>query len=319
MSDRVIEKSHQSIKAGSKSFAAASRLFDRAIRDDCALLYAFCRHCDDVIDGQEMGYASGELIVGEQEVRLAALHRKTEDALLKGQANEDTFRALGMVAARHAIPLEYPLALLRGFAMDVQAREYETLDDVLDYAYHVAGVVGVMMAHIMGVRDEATLDRASDLGIAFQLTNIARDIRADAQIGRIYLPRCWLEEAGISATDVLSGGADRDRLFAVALRLLDAAEPYYRSAAIGERALPPRCAWTIGAARRIYQGIGKEIRRIGPAALDNRVSTSHAEKLTAIIGSAVRLRWTAAKTEGLTRPLTLFQRPTLENHSAVAV
>ena len=87
--------------------------------------------------------------------------------------------------------------LLQGFEMDVEGRRYDTLEDTLDYAYHVAGVVGVMMARIMGVQDAPTLRRAQDLGLAFQLTNIARDVVEDARGGRVYLPGQWLDEAGV--------------------------------------------------------------------------------------------------------------------------
>ena len=95
------------------------------------------------------------------------------------------------------MPHRYPLEHLDGFVMDVEGREYHTLTDTVEYCYHVAGVVGVMMAYIMGVRDEPTLDRATDLGLAFQLTNICRDVVEDAEVGRVYLPLDWLTEAGV--------------------------------------------------------------------------------------------------------------------------
>lgn len=284
----VIASSNEAIKKGSKSFALAAQLFDRSIRDDCALLYAYCRYCDDCIDGQDLGYRQEALSASQRAERLAVLFEKTEDALLRGQKVGGPFDALRMVVDRHGIEPNLPLLLLRGFAMDVEGRTYETLEDVLDYAYHVAGVVGVMMAHIMGVRNEAVLDCASDLGIAFQLTNIARDVAADARICRVYLPRRWLDQAGVSSV-LTSDEAERGRLFAVTLRLLDAAEPYYDSAAIGERSLPRRCAWAIGAARQIYRGIGNNIRRAGPEALQSRMGTSKLEKLSAILRSAACL------------------------------
>lgn len=308
MTDTVVATSHQAIKRGSKSFAAAARLFDRSVRDDCALLYAFCRYCDDRIDGQDLGYRQETLTPAQRAERLAGLYAKTEEALLRGKADDKVFEALQLVVGRHGIDPNYPLTLLRGFAMDVDGRTYETLEDVLDYAYHVAGVVGVMMAQIMGVRDEATLDRASDLGIAFQLTNIARDVIPDSQMGRIYLPRRWLEEAGVSSI-LLSDSIDRDRLFAVTLRLLEAAEPYYDSAAIGERSLPPRCAWAIGAARRIYRSIGDNIRQAGPTALYSRVRTSRLEKLAAILRAAADLRRSSPHELSSARPPDLFLRP----------
>src|SRR5690606_37267384 len=102
-------------------------------------------------------------------------------AALAGEPSDEyIFEALRRVISRHQIPHRHPQELLTGFEMDVEARRYRTIEETLDYCYHVAGVVGVMMAMIMGVRDKVVLDRACDLGIAFQLTNIARDVIDDA-------------------------------------------------------------------------------------------------------------------------------------------
>ncbi len=113
---------------------------------------------------------------------------------------------------------------LDGFVMDVEGREYRTLTDTVEYCYHVAGVVGVMMAYIMGVRDEPTLDRATDLGLAFQLTNICRDVVEDSEVGRVYLPRDWLAEAGVPI-DGIADPVNRDGVFEVVRRILDRGRP----------------------------------------------------------------------------------------------
>ena len=134
--------------------------------------------------------------------------------------------------AKCGIPRRYPLELLEGFAMDVERHEYRSLEDTLLYSYHVAGVVGAMMAAIMGVEDKATVDRAIDLGIAFQLTNISRDVMEDAADGRIYLPRDWLVEAGAPIDPAEFPGAEQ-ALFTVVTRLLDEADRYYESAVHG--------------------------------------------------------------------------------------
>jgi 15-cis-phytoene synthase len=179
---------------------------------------------------------------------------------------------------RRRIPARHALELLDGFAMDVAGRRYTTLADTLDYGYHVAGCVGVMMAMIMGARDTTTLDRAADLGIAFQLTNIARDVVDDARAGRVYLPADLLAAEGIDAVRP-DDRAQWPALHRAALRLLDLAEDYYASARVGMSALPPRSAWAIAAARRVYRAIGQKLRRAGPSAWERRVSTTRAEKL----------------------------------------
>ena len=116
-----------------------------------------------------------------------------------------------------------PEALLEGLAWDAEGRVYETLDDLLDYAARVAGAVGVMMTLIMGVRSTEALARACDLGVAMQLTNIARDVGEDARMGRIYLPREWLREAGIDAAAFLADPTPEARVGALVARLLEEA------------------------------------------------------------------------------------------------
>lgn len=287
MSEReTIAAARQAIRAGSKSFAVASRLFDRPTRDGATLLYAWCRHCDDVVDDQRLGFRAGGGASTTLADRLAGLEEATRVALRGGTVAHPAFAALAAVVRRHAIPEELPLAHLRGFRMDVEGRRYATLDDTLDYSWHVAGVVGVMMAHVMGVRDRATLERASDLGLAFQLTNIARDIVEDAAVGRVYLPLAWLADAEVPPEQV-DDPRHRQRLARVAARLVDAAEPYYGSAAIGLAALPPRSAWAVATASGVYRQIGAEVKALGPRAWDERVSTSTVAKLRHVASAGV--------------------------------
>ena len=281
----AIASAADTIRRGSKSFAAAARLFAPAMRDDAVLLYAWCRHCDDVIDGQELGHGAVPSSDSSED-RLHRLRNETARAL-EGRATDPVFVAFGALMRRRAIPAELAYDHLDGFAMDVEGRRYATLDDVLAYCYGVAGVVGLMMAHVMGVKDRSVLQRACDLGLAFQLTNIARDIVDDARVGRVYLPEDWLREAGIPR-DQLAEPQHRAALAGVARRLVSAAEPYYASAAVGITALPFRAAWAIATARGVYRAIGTEVVRRGPAAWNRRVSTSKADKLRHVLAGAVQ-------------------------------
>ena len=284
MSDSVIERSEAAIAKGSQSFAAAARLFDRRTRDDAVMLYAWCRHCDDVIDGQTLGHDQQADFRTGQQARLFRLRNETASALEGRPTKDYIFAALQRVITRHGIPHRHPQELLDGFEMDVVGRRYETIEDTLEYCYHVAGVVGVMMAMIMDVRDSSVLDRASDLGLAFQLTNIARDVIEDARAGRTYLPAELLRRHGISAID--PDDIDQwPRLHAAAVELLDLAESYYSSAYAGLSALPPRSAWAIAAARRVYRAIGTKLRQGGDAAWQQRVSTTRPEKLALLASS----------------------------------
>lgn len=307
----LLEHATTTINVGSKSFAAAARLFDPATRRSVLMLYAWCRHCDDVVDGQELGFGSAAPSPDEAARHLAMLEDLTQRAYQRESMHDPAFAAFQEVALRHAIEPRYAFDHLAGFAMDVRQEHYASLDDTLRYCYHVAGVVGLMMASIMGVKSEAVLDRACDLGLAFQLTNIARDIVDDAAIGRVYVPAQWLREAGIPPDDIALP-RHRAALATVAARLVDHAEPYYDSAAEGLAALPLRSAWAIATARYVYRQIGIEVKRRGPRAWDERVGTSKAMKLWLLAkGGALALgsRFSPRLRRPAARPAALWQRP----------
>lgn len=278
--DAILEASRVSIVKGSKSFRSASRLFDPEVREDAWLLYAWCRACDDAIDGQDHGHGHEDISPEEQRLRLARLYDQTRRALAGETMADPTFAAFQRVALRHGLPERWPLDLIDGFAMDVDHRNYRTIDDVMAYCWHVAGVVGVMMARVMGASDPEVLRRAQDLGLAFQLTNIARDVVEDAENGRLYLPADWLAEAGLAPTAAaVADPANRAQVHAVTSRLLKLAEPYYDSARDGLRGLPFRSSMAIAAARGVYREIGRKVRRRGPGVWRRRVVVGKPLKL----------------------------------------
>lgn len=307
MGEALLDHATRSIEVGSKSFATASKLFDVHTRRSAVMLYAWCRHCDDVIDGQEAGFGQQAGDRSDSETRLASLLASTRQVYRGEPMVDPAFAALQTVVTAHQIPERFPLEHIEGFAMDVEDRTYQTLDDTLQYCYHVAGVVGVMMAMVMGARDDATLDRACDLGLAFQLTNIARDIIEDAQIGRCYLPMEWLNEQNIPRA-AMADPQYRDALAVLAARLVETAEPYYDSAQVGLGALPLRSAWAIATARGVYREIGVKVKALGRSAWDARVSTSKADKVRLLAGAA----GTALASRGASaepRSEALWQRP----------
>lgn len=187
--DAIVATAQESIARGSKSFAAASRLFAPKTRERAWLLYAWCRACDDIADGQDHGHDMTG--VSDGPARLAEISALTEAALAGIVVGDPAFDALRIFAAETALPPALARDLIAGFALDAQGWRPQTEQDLYLYCYHVAGAVGCMMALAMGVPadDEATLDRACDLGLAFQLANIARDVAEDARAGRCYLPQ----------------------------------------------------------------------------------------------------------------------------------
>jgi 15-cis-phytoene synthase len=274
----LVAAARASIARGSKSFGLASRLFAPEVRERAWLLYAWCRRCDDLADGQEAGHDMAP--VADPAARLALIRTLTDRALAGEATGDPAFDALGVVARECAIPAGYAHDLVAGFALDAEGWRPADEADLLRYCYHVAGVVGIMMALLMGVRaDEAdTLSRASDLGLAFQLANIARDVAEDARNGRCYLPAAWLAEVGV-APDALLAPESRAGLAALLARLAAMAERYEASARIGAARLPFRSRWAVLAAAGIYGGIAREVARRGESALDARVTTGKVAKL----------------------------------------
>ncbi len=282
--DPVVANARAIIEQGSKSFAAAAKLFDQQTREKAFMLYAWCRYCDDQIDGQDLGFGQQSPAPDEQQRILARLTEQTEAAMAGQPTDDPVFAAFQRVFQISGMDRRYPLELLDGFSMDVERREYLTLEDTLLYCYHVAGVVGAMMATIMGVTDRPTLNRAIDLGIAFQLTNISRDVMEDAADGRIYLPRDWLLSAGAPVAAREFEG-NEEAVFQVVKRLLDEADRYYDSAVHGIARLPFRCAWAIAAARRVYGAIGDQVRSQGADAWQTRAGTTTLQKLVMLVTS----------------------------------
>ena len=278
----VLANARAAIARGSKSFAMASQLFDPVTRDRAMLLYAWCRHTDDVIDGQVLGQGRNDDTRPPAE-RLAEVERLTEMAIAGQPTGDPAYEALAQVIRETGMPPQYPRDLVHGFRIDMEERPFLTFDDTLTYCYHVAGCVGVMMAIVMGVSpdDKPVLDRACDLGMSFQLNNIARDVMEDAVNSRRYIPDDWLESVGLAPNN-FAYPPNRRQLSRLVTRLVNAAETYEESARFGTPALSNRAAWAVLAAARIYGNIGRKVRDAGPEGLENRMSTSKPEKLAAV-------------------------------------
>jgi 15-cis-phytoene synthase len=274
----LVDWARDTIRAGSKSFGMASRLLPRRERENAWLLYAWCRTCDDITDGQELGhFQSGQSAVS------ADLRALTHRALHSDAPVPEAFAALREVARDAALPAAYLDEHLRGFDLDRAGWRPQTLLQLEEYCFYVAGAVGCLMAAIMGVpaQDADTLARASDLGIAFQLDNIARDLVDDARHGRCYIPADWLHSAGMAEADI-AAPENRVALAQFARELNTLAQRYQASSLVGAARLAWRCRFAILAAGNIYAGIGEKVVRRGAGAWDSRTATDRSEKLIAV-------------------------------------
>jgi len=265
----------QILRAGSRSFAVASYLLPARTRRPVAALYAFCRVADDAIDEGENPSAA-----------LEELHARLDRVYADAPADDAVERSLARVVHTHGIARPVLDALLDGFASDVGAVRVERIDDLLDYAVRVASTVGVAMTLVMGVRDRHVLARASDLGVAMQLTNIARDVGEDARRGRLYLPLQWCAEVGVDPERWLATPRFEPRVGALVERVLALADVYYRRADVGIAELPADCRRAIRAASLIYADIGRVIRARGCDSVSRRAHTSTLRKLVLVVRAA---------------------------------
>ncbi|MEZ5692413.1 MAG: phytoene/squalene synthase family protein [Altererythrobacter sp.] len=301
----LVEKAHAAIKQGSKSFHAASRLFSRTTRERVWLLYAWCRRCDDIADGQVMGGEPGDQ--SDIADRVKSIRVLTRRALDGQPTGDPAFDAFGLVASECGLTMQDAEAVIAGFELDAQDWRPRDERDLMRYCWHVAGAVGVMMAKVMGVPRgdedtlaEDTLDRAADLGFAFQLANIARDIAEDDAADRCYLPVEWLVEEDIEPGQHMKPH-HRQEMADIAERLVALMELHAAASRIGAARLPFRSRWAILTAARIYTAIGHEVRRRGTEAWDHRVYTSKLQKIGHALAAFFEALWN--------RPPTLAELP----------
>jgi phytoene synthase len=283
----LVAHARASIARGSKSFAAASRLFDRETRERVWLLYAWCRACDDLADAQDFGGRLGEQ--EDADLRLARIKELTALAFAAEPTGDPAFDGFGVVARECGLTRAMADDVIAGFALDAADWRPRTERDLMQYCYHVAGAVGVMMAVVMGIApdDDPTLDRACDLGLAFQLANIARDIEEDDAAGRCYLPLEWLVEADIPPGEQMKPH-NRPQLTAIVGRLVRIAHAHECSARIGAGRLRLRQRWAVLAATGIYGEIATEVERRGAHAWDHRTVVGDLHKAGWIARAALR-------------------------------
>ena len=267
----------EAIRHGSRSFHAASKLLPKRLRDPALALYAFSRLADAAVDLQT-----------EKARAVVRLHERLDKAYAGMPEDGPADRAFAAIIEEFDMPRALPEALLEGLAWDAREQRYKTLSELRDYSARVASAVGAMMCGLMRGRDRDALARACDLGVAMQLTNIARDVGEDAREGRLYLPLDWLDEMGMTPEAFLANPQMTAELEVLEKRLLKEADRLYIRSEAGVGALPVDCRPGIFAARFIYAGIGEEVRRQGYDAINHRAYTTGGQKLGWLMVSLAR-------------------------------
>jgi len=195
-----MEADRQISKKSKSNFYLAFNLLPEEKRDAMNTVYAFCRKTDDIVDeGNE-----------PDELKYRKLHvwRVELEKSISGNSAYPILNRLAKTIKHFNIPLEPFFDLIKGVEMDIQQKEYLKFDDLLQYCYRVASTVGLMSIEVFGYKKKSTRDYAVNLGLALQLTNILRDVKKDAEIGRIYLPQEDMRKFDVSKSQIIDGGYD---------------------------------------------------------------------------------------------------------------
>lgn len=259
------EVSRQVLQKHAKSFNFAGLFLPRPILEEAAVVYHFCRVVDDLVDDP-----STPSDVSLVQISEALSRRSVADG-------PDWLKDFLAICEQRQIPLWAAQELIEGILSDQGSVRILNRAELILYSYRVAGCVGVLMCGVLGVKDARARSFAIDLGIAMQLTNISRDVKADAlDLGRIYLPATWLEAAGAASDPRTFLQHD---LSPVVIKTLDLAEIYYRSGERGLRFIPWRARLAILIASRVYRAIGLKVRRQGADPNRGRAFVSTGEKI----------------------------------------
>ena len=211
-----------------------------------------------------------------------------------GESEHPVIRTFILVAKRYGIPIEYPLDLLKGVTMDIQQARYITFDELTFFCYRVASVVGLMMTHVLGYKDERVFEYAKQLGIAMQLTNILRDIKEDKEMGRIYLPKADLSVFGVSEQDILNEKMT-PQLRALMKFQIKRADRYYSEAIPGISLLKTESQYAIYSAAKIYRGILRQIEARNYNPFSSRAFVPSIQKIGILLHEVLRMKVLSAQ------------------------
>ena len=272
----------------SKSFYFSARMLPSEQRWATYALYGFCRYCDNLIDTPRQRTKS-ELL---KEIQFVA--EELRIAYDTGESEHPVIRAFILVAKSYGIPIAYPLDLLKGVAMDIQRTRYKTFDDLSLFCYRAAAVVGLMMTHVLGYKDDRAFDYAKQLGIAMQLTNILRDIKEDKEMGRIYLPQIEWVQFGVSERDILEEKMT-PQLKSLIKYQVERADRYYAEAIPGISLLKTESQYAIYSAAKIYRGILRKIEAHDYNPFLGRVFVPSIQKVGILLHEGLRTKVLSAQ------------------------
>ena len=260
-----------------KNFYYSFLLLSRPRRQAMCAVYAFMRYCDDLSDAEGVSDHAGAIARWRQDL---------DSALAGGTPGNPVWPAFTDAVARYRIPHEYFRDMIRGVSSDLDPRQVQTFQELYDYCYHVASVVGLTIIHIFGFDDPRALPLAERCGVAFQITNILRDVREDAEHGRVYLPQEDLVRFGVKTED-LCGAALSPALRDLLAFEADRARAYYQETESLIDLVDSRSRASLKALIGIYSRLLERISNSGYQVLGERVRVPAWEKIWILARCAI--------------------------------
>lgn len=280
--EKAYEYCKKVTKLHAKSFFFAAKFLPKHKQKAVYPIYAFCRHVDDEID--EIGEGDQQKAIETVEkwkANLNQVYQSRKIEITKSKDQELVFDAWSDLLQTYKIPQNLPLELIEGVLMDTTIKRYETFDELYVYCYRVASTVGLMSSEILGYSDKIALEYAEAMGIGMQLTNILRDIKEDAAIGRIYLPQEDLRKFNITEAQIFAGVFDEN--FEKLMKFQVArARKYYLKGEQGIPLLEKDSRFTVLLASRIYAKILDEIEKQNYNIFTKRAHTTKSQKMFSI-------------------------------------
>jgi phytoene synthase len=275
------EHCRQIAKARAQNFYYSFLLLEKPKRDAMCAVYAFMRHCDDLSDDPD-ARANGQ---AEQQI---SLWRVELDRALTGQkVDNPLWPAFCDTVDRYMIPHRFFHEMIDGVMSDIRPHPMETYEELYEYCYKVASVVGLTIIHIFGFSSMRALLMAEKCGVAFQITNILRDVREDAEMGRVYLPAEDLRRFGVT-TAQLTSGVENDRFRHLMQYEASRAHSLYDESAELLKLVDRRSRRSLWALRAIYQRLLRKIERKNYSVLSKRINVSKTTKIVLLLLAFLR-------------------------------
>lgn len=267
-----------------KTYYLATLLLPPEKRPHVHALYGFARYADEIVDD-----LTSTLTVEEKSDALKKWGDQVLADIKSGTSNDHVGRALVNTVRRFNIPIEHFEAFLRSMAMDLSITHYQSYDDLMEYVYGSAAVIGLQMVPILGATDPSAFESAKNLGIAFQLANFIRDVNEDLDRGRIYLPLDELATAGVTK-EALEARKLTPEIKAALQAQIARVRALQTGAADGIKFLDPASQPCIEAASELYCGIVDEVEKINYQVFTHRASTSLWRRLKVALPAYLRAR-----------------------------